>query len=72
MPKPVELFTNFDRHPHLTGSMADLLMDIIIALLGQVKVFLIIIKPPCPAFWGVAPPNMKIGSLDTDAIFELK
>ena len=34
MPRPVELFTNFDRHPHLTGSMADLLEDIINALLG--------------------------------------
>jgi hypothetical protein len=29
MPGPVELFTNFDRHQHLTGPMADLLLLII-------------------------------------------
>jgi hypothetical protein len=29
-------------------------------------------KPPCPAFWGVAPRNMKTGTEDSKACFRIK
>jgi four helix bundle protein len=28
--------------------------------LEECRYYLILTNPPCPAFWGVAPPNMKI------------
>ena len=30
------------------------------------------IKQPCPAFWGVAPRNMKTGREDSGAYFRTK
>jgi hypothetical protein len=29
-------------------------------------------KSPCPAFWGVAPPNMKTSSEDSKVYFRIK